>query len=101
MESTQGSNVAKLREALGKLRAELWNNTVIAGKKKLALYEIADAALAAPPRNCDKYTSLDEARNAYMAINEMPDGSRDEDMRQWLCDFHHWFFALAKDGGAK
>lgn len=46
-------NVAKLREALGKLRAELWNNTVIAGKKKFALYEIADLALAKPPRNCD------------------------------------------------
>ena len=61
----------------------------------------AKAALAAPPRNCDKYTSLDEARNAYMAINEMPEGNRDEDMRQWLCDFHHWLFALAKEGGAK
>jgi len=92
---------AKLREALGNLRAELWNNTVIAGKRKFELYEIADAALAAPPRNCDKYTSLDEARNAYMAINEMPEGNRDEDMRQWLCDFHHWLFALAKEGGAK
>lgn len=46
-------DVAKLREALGKLRAELWNNTVIAGKRKFELYEIADAALAAPPRNCD------------------------------------------------
>ena len=38
----------KLREALGKLRAELWNNTVISGKRKFELYEIADAALAAP-----------------------------------------------------
>ena len=50
-------NVAKLREALGKLRAELWNNTVIAGKKKFALYEIADAALAAPARQCDVGTA--------------------------------------------
>lgn len=53
-------NVAKLREALGKLRAELWNNTVIAGKKKFALYEIADAALAAPPRNCDVGTAEEQ-----------------------------------------
>ena len=44
----------KLREALGKIRAELWNNTIIAGKRKFELYEIADAALAAPPRNCDR-----------------------------------------------
>lgn len=43
-------NAAKLREALGKLRAELWNNPVIAGKLKFELYEIADAALAEPPR---------------------------------------------------
>ena len=47
-------NASKLREALGNLRAELWNNTVIAGKRKFELYEIADAALAAPPRNCDR-----------------------------------------------
>lgn len=50
-------NSAAMREALGKIRAELWNNTVIAGKKKFALYEIADAALSAPPRNCDVGTA--------------------------------------------
>jgi len=52
----KGGNVAAMREALGKIRAELWNNTVIAGKKKFALYEIADHALAAPPRQCDMGT---------------------------------------------
>ena len=55
-------DAAKLREALGKLRAELWNNTVIAGKRKFKLYEIADAALAAPPRNCDKYSHAEALR---------------------------------------
>lgn len=50
-------NPAELRKALGKLRAELWNNAIISGKRKFELYEIADAALAAPPRNCDVYTS--------------------------------------------
>ena len=54
---------------------------------------VVDAALAAPLRNCDKYTSLDEAQNAYMAINEMPEGNNDEDMRRWLCNFHNWLFA--------
>ena len=44
----ESGDCAKLRKALGKLRAELWNNTVIAGKRKFELYEIADAALAAP-----------------------------------------------------
>lgn len=55
----------KLREVLGKLRAALWNNTVIAGKRKFELYEIADAALAAPPRNCDVGTAEEQAER-YM-----------------------------------
>ena len=54
----------KLREALGKLRAELWNNTVIAGKRKFELYEIADAALAEPVRNCDIGT-LEDRREQF------------------------------------
>ena len=57
-------DVAKLREALGKLRAELWNNTVISGKRKFKLYEIADAALAKPARNCDVHDK-EEVRMAY------------------------------------
>lgn len=57
-------DAAAIREALGKIRAELWNNTVIAGKKKFALYEIADIALAKPSRNCDRY-SHDEAQRDY------------------------------------
>ena len=63
-------NAAKMREALGKLRAELWNNTVIAGKKKFTLYEIADAALAAPARNCDLYATAEEALKAQQAAFE-------------------------------
>lgn len=53
-------NTAAMREALGKIRAELWNNAVIGGKKKFALYEIADVALAAPPRNCDVGTAEEQ-----------------------------------------
>ena len=57
-------NSAALRMALGELRAELWNNTVISGKRKSKLYEIADAALAKPARNCDVYDK-EEVRMAY------------------------------------
>ena len=57
-------NPAELRKALGKLRAELWNNAIISGKRKFELYEIADAALAAPARNCDVYDK-EEVRMAY------------------------------------
>ena len=65
-------DVAKLREALGKLRAELWNNTVIAGKRKFELYEIADAALAAPPRNCDRFGSSTQARAEWYKTEVLP-----------------------------
>lgn len=100
---------AKLREACIYALAELEHfrkchdarlhfcDIVHVGNAKHAL----ETALSAPPRNCDKYTSLDEARNAYMAINEMPEGNRDADMRRWLCDFHNWLFAPAtkNEGG--
>lgn len=71
--SSAVGDAAKLREALGNLRAELWNNTVIAGKRKFELYEIADAALAAPPRNCDVY-SADELKVIFKRelVSELP-----------------------------
>jgi chromosome segregation ATPase len=65
---SERGDCAKLREALGKLRAELWNNTVIAGKRKFELYEIADAALSSPPRNCDKYANHNDAMKAFDAF---------------------------------
>lgn len=58
----EASDMKAMREALGKIRAELWNNTVIAGKKKFALYEIADHALAAPPRQCDVGTAEEQSK---------------------------------------
>lgn len=58
-------NSAALRKALGELRAELWNNTVISGKRKFKLYEIADAALAKPARNCDVYDNPYDAADAW------------------------------------
>lgn len=92
-------NVAKLREALGKLRAELWNNTVIAGKKKFALYEIADAALAAPPRNCDRYNSGDPVKDTDDACAEWQGQCDAEDVPP-SCKvesaFRQWLFATAK-----
>lgn len=98
VEAVGTGNVAKMREALIRC-ATLGEYCFQDIHAEVA--EVSRAALAAPPRNCDKYTSLDEARNAYMAINEMPEGNRDEDMRRWLCDFHNWLFAIAKGGGAK
>ncbi len=101
--SSAVGDCAKLREALGKLRAELWNNTVIAGKRKFELYEIADAALAAPPRNCD--LAQDWLRDLY--VNFKPPASVKREMPpEWVdavMAFCRWLLATAttKEGGAK
>ena len=90
---------AKMREALGKLRAELWNNTVIAGKRKFELYEIADAALAAPPRNCDRFGSSTQARAEWYKTEVLP---RVEGVVSGVePPFVDWLFATAteKEGG--
>lgn len=96
---TSGDN-AKLREALGKLRAELWNNTVIAGKKKLALYEIADAALAAPARNCDRFNTGDHMKDvddAYDAWQRYCDDPTIPPSCKVESAFKYWLFAKAKE----
>ncbi len=49
-----------------------------------------NAALSAPPRNCDVYTTTDEARWAYHMHG---DGLM---TMQAFCD---WFLAPAKEGG--
>ena len=90
-------NAAALREALGKLRAELWNNTVIAGKKKIALYEIADAALSAPPRNCD-VMSLAVARKVWFMKEIMPRLIGDLPLGKEI-PFEEWLFAPANEKG--
>lgn len=53
---------------------------------------IADAALAAPPRNCDIYKTEDEATEAWMALDDECDDALDP---------FGWLFAKAKKGGAK
>lgn len=73
------------------------------------LVEIANAALAAPPRNCDLYATVDEARKAHEAICEKyvkcHNGcplNNEEHYSAFDC-FEAWLFAPAteKEGGAK
>jgi hypothetical protein len=92
----QLGDAAKLREALGKLRAELWNNTVIAGKRKFELYEIADAALDAPPRNCDKYPTFNDAIRALADKRGWHDAKWDSER---YCILASWLYAPYEEGG--
>ena len=61
--SSQVGNAAKIREAL-----ETISKCDISKEEDCyTLYRALEAALAAPPRNCDMYTTLDDARNAFFA----------------------------------
>lgn len=96
-------NAAKLREALGKLRSELWNNTVIAGKRKFELYEIADAALAAPPRNCNVGTAEEQVKRyeAYCRAHTKPGGCTGCPLIQYRRCQIAWEQLPYTEGGAK
>ena len=100
----QFGNAAKLREALeymfilidGRhLVLECETTEEISGVQgKLAE---ARAALAAPPRNCDRFASVEEAWDAY---DEWADSYRSQGKTEPLNEFG-WLFALAteKEGG--
>lgn len=74
-ETTTG-NAAKLREALSKFCAysAVVLNTGMFNRVHLeALLNIAKAALAAPPRNCDRFATGDLERDAQDAMEAMLD----------------------------
>ena len=69
--SSRVGNSAKMRKALDKLLNFLrwvYAQDYPVSRDKLAdAIDIGVSALAAPPRNCDMYTTLDDARNAFFA----------------------------------
>jgi len=100
--SDTAGNCAKLREALVETLGyiESFHKYIIPGKRKklTALFAVADtirgkvrAALAAPPRNCDRFATLPDALAAW----------RDVDPRE-AGPFDLWLFAPAteQEGGA-
>jgi hypothetical protein len=97
-ESRQVGNAAKMREALEKV-VEIAKREWNAFRETSAMYEmheICTAALAAPPRNCDKIHDVHE-----MSIAESPlDMSLVVAPREELLRFIYWLFAEAK-GEAK
>lgn len=77
--SKKTDNEAVMREALKEIRSRLvylygrTDGTFDPPALK-EVYEIADEALAKPPRNCDKFPDVDEAYNQFMnyVIQENP-----------------------------
>lgn len=72
------------------------------------LREACDAALSAPPRNCDRFRTADEAENAF---NEFCAAERTGKCKPAECSLPSgtgakscqlaWLFATAKEGGAE
>ncbi len=98
-------NAAKLREALERIskQEELFhrhlNNEQYARAGDAIEFlseasEAAKAALAAPPRNCDRFATLEDARNAFFA-DYVPDETRSSAtaFAEWLMD------TAAQEGG--
>ena len=83
------SNVAKMRDALKQAKTALEVAKREMGVDNPIIMEIIDAALAAPPRNCDKY-SHDQALRIWSAEPENPMNG---------C-FDDWLYAPATEKGA-
>lgn len=76
-------NTAKMREAL-----ETISKCDISKEEDCyTLYRVCETALSAPARNCDLYTSADDAWNAFRRINppiDMPPLLESLMFREWL-----------------
>lgn len=93
-------NAAKMREALERLREralmDLYENAFVAdpsGNYKEFIkrtIKIAESVLSAPPRNCDRFATLDDARNTFFA-DYVPDETRSS-----ATAFAIWLFDKAK-----
>ena len=76
-------NFAAMREALEGVVKYL--GEIIPTRREIKLVKSARAALSAPPRNCDRYRTADEAREAHANSDD------------WLMAFGDWLFAPAKE----
>ena len=94
------NNAAAMREALERLREralmDLYENAFVAdpsGNYKEFIkrtIKIAESVLSAPPRNCDRFATLDDARNTFFA-DYVPDETRSS-----ATAFAIWLFDKAK-----
>ena len=93
-------NAAALREALVQIVALARQD-----QPRFAIISTAETALAALPRNCDRYPTVVEARNAFICEQcEHPCGDCtvcDDDYALCRPCGIKWLFEPAKEGGAK
>lgn len=90
-------NQFKMREALEQARRVLHCAIVadiLKGKDAHEALNVVTAALCEPPRNCDLYTSLDDAWNAFCKIN--PPVYMHSPWLDSLVKFRDWLYDEAK-----
>ena len=92
----QLGDAAKLREALITIRDKAHEQYVNDyGIDTVWIQDVANAALAAPARNCDKYATVKEATEAFAREQDMPHPCPDFTFSRWLLT------PVKKEGGAK
>jgi hypothetical protein len=84
-------NAAKMRAALDEIRVDAMSDYE---QDADYLIEKCNAALSAPPRNCDKYLTPKDAMLAH--LDEVYDGEKVEFGDYEWCEFIKWLFAEAK-----
>ena len=97
----------KLREALKEARVAIESAKKKMGVENSIILEIIDAALASPPRNCDRFNSGDCNKDVFDAslawdkfcAEHYPPGTPVVPKTPYT--FWSWVFAPAKEGGAK
>ena len=103
----EANNINAMREALEKCTNELCEHCKKAYELKFRAQvcceswcdtvRIAKAALAAPPRNCDRFATWEEAMQSFrrLALHEKP-------LALWLGSeiegFARWLFASSQEG---
>ena len=96
----QLGNAAKLREALERLHEralmDLYENAFVADTSRnykefiKRTIKIAESVLSAPPRNCDRFATFDDARNTFFADYML------DETRSSASAFAIWIFDKAK-----
>ena len=90
---------AKLREALDESRriaSDLGGCRLNDYWKLNEIVRVCDDALSAPPRNCDRFATADEAFHAWNNTVDTPGGGAYVGLMDWL-----FAPATEKEGGAK
>ena len=90
--SSAVGNAAAMRDALNEIRSRLFYLYVLTDgtfnpPALKEVYEISDTALSDPPRNCDRFDSIEEAKTRYCAEVDhvfIWDGFQSQRLIKWL-----------------